>query len=487
MNYINGLWQEGQGDALVSTDPSSGAVVWQGRAASAAQVHEAVAAARAAFPAWAALGYEKRRDVLRQVKASMEKEQAALTELIARETGKLLWDAKTEAAAVVGKFAFAEAAYLERTGEKRSYNEILKQELVLRHRPHGVMAVYGPYNFPAHLPNGHIVPSLLAGNTIVFKPSEFTPGVADFMIRHWESSGIPAGVINLVQGEAEVGKALASADIQGLLFTGSSATGKRIHAQFAGKPEIMLALELGGNNALIVYNPQNLRAAVRETILSSFLSSGQRCTCARKVILPKWKQRDEFIALLLKSISALKVGKWDDGEESFMGPLVSNREAERVLHGQSMMESKGGRVLARAERLHPTLPYMSPGVIDVTGVVGIPDEEYFGPLLQIVQVEDAEEAWRVANATQYGLSAGVLSADHDFYLQAVEKLHVGLINWNRQTTGASGSAPFGGVGCSGNHRAAGYYAADYCAYPLASIEVAEMQLPEQLEPGLNIP
>ena len=170
-----------------------------------------------------------------------------------------------------------------------------------------------------------------------------------------------------------------------------------------------------------------------------------------------------------------------------MGPLVSEREAGRVLEGQIMMESKGGRVLQRAQRLHATLPYISPGVVDVTGVEGIPDEEIFGPLLQIVQVETIDEAWEVANATQYGLSAAVLTQDHEVYLQAVEKLHVGLVNWNKQTTGASGSAPFGGVGSSGNHRAAGYYAADYCAYPLASVEVEKLALPEVLEPGLKIP
>lgn len=487
MQYINGEWVPGLGPVLVSQDPSCGAEVWRGQAASAAQVEQAVASARAAQPAWEALGAEGRLAVLRRARDIFDQEKQQLSELISRETGKLLWDSTTEAAAVIGKLGFTESAYQARTGTQQSFNEKLQQNSVLRHRPHGVMAVYGPYNFPAHLPNGHIMPALLAGNAVVFKPSEYTPAVAEWMVRGWEKAGIPAGVLNLVQGESEVGKALAAAPIHGLLFTGSSRTGTFLHAQFAGRPEVMLALELGGNNALIVYEPNDLRAAVRETILSSFISTGQRCTCARRLILPKWKQRQEFIDLLLQSISALKIGKWSDAEPAFMGPLISQREAERILEAQDVLESKGGRVLHRSERLDAELPFISPSVIDVTHVQECIDEEFFGPMLQIVLVDHVEDAWGVANNTRYGLCAGVVASDPAVYAQAREKLHVGLINWNRQTTGASGSAPFGGVGCSGNHRPAGYYASDYCAYPVASIEVDKLVMPAQLEPGLKIP
>lgn len=491
MQLIDGVWTKGRGELLQSHNPATGDILWQHNAADDAQTKDAVAAARRAQSAWQATAFEQRLAIAKRFSALIEARSGELSELIAKETGKVLWDAKSEVAATIGKVKFAEAAYLERSFSKTSVNPSAQGVAsALRHCAHGVMAVYGPYNFPAHLPNGHITPALLAGNTVVFKPSELTPAVAEWMVKCWNEAGLPEGVLNLVQGAREVGMVLAASEIDGVLFTGSSATGKALHAQFAGRPEILLALEMGGNNPLIVHDigtdEMTIKAAVREIILSAFIGSGQRCTCARRLIITDGPWKKKLMDALVKTVAALKVGTYDELPEPFMGPLISMREAKRLLDAQEKLKAMGGIVLHPLRLLRDGLPFLSPCVIDVTAVADLPDEEYFGPLLQIVQVAGIEQAWNVANHTQFGLSAGIFSSSRDIYEQGLNRLHAGLINWNKQTTGASGSAPFGGVGASGNHRPAGYYAADYCAYPIASVESEQLVLPESMESGLEI-
>jgi succinylglutamic semialdehyde dehydrogenase len=484
MQYINGLWVDSGSHPFTSTNPATGEALWQGKAADAAQVDAAVAAARAAFPAWAALGYEARYALVDRFKGLISASQDALAVLIAKETGKALWDAKSEVAAVVAKLTYTSEAYAERTGTKSRTSPV--GTAVVRHRPHGVMAVYGPYNFPAHLPNGHIMPALLAGNTIVFKPSEQTPMVAEWMVKKWEEAGLPAGVLNLIQGERDTGIALAKAAVAGILFTGSSATGKAIHAQLAGRPEVMLALEMGGNNPLIISDIADIKAAVLETVLSAFTGTGQRCTCARRLILPAWAGREAFMSKLLEVSASLTIGAYDETPAPFMGPVISMREAQRLLDAQDRLEKLGGKVLLRMRRLREGLPFLSPAIIDMSGAQNVPDEEYFGPLLQVYLVDNMAKAIDCANATQFGLSAAVLCDDSAQFQMVSSQLRAGLINWNRQTTGASGAGPFGGIGVSGNHRPAGYYSADYCAYPVASVESGTLALPAQLPPGITI-
>ncbi|MFM9889571.1 MAG: succinylglutamate-semialdehyde dehydrogenase [Rickettsiales bacterium] len=485
MHYINGLWVDGGSHEFTSLNPATGQVLWQGKAAGEAEIGKAVAAARAAFPAWAACSVEERLAILEKFKILVENEKEALAVAIAQETGKALWDARSEASAVVAKLTYTREGYAERTGTKSQVTPA--GTAIVRHRPHGVMAVYGPYNFPAHLPNGHIMPALLAGNTIVFKPSEQTPMVAEWTVKRWEQAGLPAGVLNLVQGECETGMALAAAEINGVLFTGSSATGIALHKQFAGRPEIVLALEMGGNNPLIVTGVNDLDAAVYETLLSAYTGSGQRCTCARRVMVDSsWVIHKQFIEKLVVAAGSIVVGAYDDEPAPFMGPLISIREANRLLEAQKHLVSLGGKLLLEMKMLRDGLPFLSPGIIDMTGIENVPDQEYFGPLIQLYRVENAVQAVAMANQTQYGLSASVFCDDAALFQQLSRQMHSGLLNWNRQTTGASGAGPFGGTGISGNHRPAGYYAADYCAYPVASVEVEKLVLPQQLPPGIKV-
>ena len=296
--YISGEWLEGGGKSLCSVEPYSDNVLWQGNSATTAQVDEAVIQARKAWVTWKNTPYPKREAVINRFAEIVTSCQNEMAEAIARETGKPLWEAKSEASVVAGKVALSLKAYEQRTGQ--TDNEVNGVQVRLAHRPIGVLAVFGPYNFPCHLPNGHIVPALLAGNCIVFKPSELTPYCGELLVRCWQEAGLPKGVINLVQGDKETGIALSqSKGIDGVLFTGSASTGHSLHQQFGGHPEKMLALEMGGNNPLIVTeHGGELRDVVYQIIQSAYLSAGQRCTCARRLLVPDTEYGDQLIEKL---------------------------------------------------------------------------------------------------------------------------------------------------------------------------------------------
>jgi succinylglutamic semialdehyde dehydrogenase len=484
-HYIAGAWHAGLGEPLQSLNPVSQAVIWQGQAASAAQVEAAVQAARAAFPAWASRSLDERIAVLEQFAATLKSQGEALAHCIGEETGKPLWETATEVASMVAKVAISIQSYRERTGEKSG--PLADATAVLRHKPHGVVAVFGPYNFPGHLPNGHIVPALLAGNCVVFKPSELTPKVAELTVKCWIDAGLPAGVLNLVQGARETGVALAAnPGIDGLFFTGSSRTGNLLHNQFAGRPDKILALEMGGNNPLIVDQVEDVEAAVYCIVQSAFISAGQRCTCARRLLVPQGAWGDALLARLLQVVGQIRVGRFDEQPAPFMGSVISQGAAAQLMQAQQDLLDKGATALLAMTQPEPSAALLTPGIIDVTAVTERADEEFFGPLLQVIRYADFAAAISEANNTQYGLAAGLLSDSRARYEQFWLQSRAGIVNWNKQLTGAASSAPFGGVGASGNHRASAYYAADYCAYPVASLEVESLSLPATLTPGVTL-
>ncbi|WP_104204525.1 succinylglutamate-semialdehyde dehydrogenase [Billgrantia saliphila] len=479
---IGGTWQSGEATSFTKRDPVSGETLWQGAAASDTQVAAAVEAARGAFPGWARLPFAERLSVVERFRETLEAHREDLARAIASETGKPLWEARTEVGAMIGKVAISVRAYQERTGERS--RDLGDTTAVLRHRPHGVMAVFGPYNFPGHLPNGHIVPALLAGNTVTFKPSEQTPLTADLTLQCWQEAGLPAGVINLVQGAAPVGQALSShPGIDGLLFTGSARVGGLLNRQFAEQLEKILALELGGNNPLVVKDVPDQEAAVLTILQSAFLSGGQRCTCARRLIVPEGQVGDHLLDALVDAIGRLRVAGQFEEPAPFYGGLVNDAASEGMLRAQEELEGMGGVVLSRMECLQPGTSLVSPALIDVTGL-NVPDDEYFGPLLKVYRYRDWDHAIELANDTRYGLAAGLIGGERADWDDFLLRIRAGIVNWNRQTTGASGDAPFGGVGISGNHRPSAYYAADYCAYPVASMEAETLTLPDNLPPGV---
>lgn len=484
-HYIAGQWQPGQGESLQSLDPVSQALLWQGQGATAAQVDAAVAAARGAFSLWAAHSLDGRIAVLERFAACLKSRADEVARAIGEETGKPLWEAATEVNSMVGKVAISIQSYRERTGEKSG--PLGDATAVLRHKPHGVVAVFGPYNFPGHLPNGHIVPALLAGNCVLFKPSELTPKVAELTVKCWIEAGLPEGVLSLLQGGRETGVALAGhPGIDGLFFTGSSRTGNLLHAQFAGRPDKILALEMGGNNPLIVDQVADVDAAVYTIVQSAFISAGQRCTCARRLLVPQGEWGDALLARLVQVAGQLKVGRFDEQPAPFMGSVISLQAAAQLMQAQQDLLAGGATALLAMTQPQEGAALLTPGILDVTAVNDRPDEEFFGPLLQVIRYDSFEAAIAEANATAYGLAAGLLSDSRARFEQFWLHSRAGIVNWNKQLTGAASTAPFGGIGASGNHRASAYYAADYCAYPVAGLESESLALPATLTPGVTL-
>ncbi len=465
---IGGEWRDGAGAEFKSYDPSTGEAIWTGAAAARNDVNDAVNAARGAFEQWAMTPAGERIQIMERYRDLIKRDAEDLARLISHETGKPFWETKTEAATVAGKVDLSIKAYHERTGERSSTAGATNA--VLRHKPHGVMAVLGPYNFPAHLPNGHIVPALIAGNTVVFKPSEMTPGPGAFIVERMVEAGVPDGVINLVQGGRETGEALTGAELDGVLFTGGAKTGQAIHKLFAGRLDVILALELGGNNPLIWWDTDDIDAAAWTVVQSAFLTSGQRCTCARRLILPEGAAGDKAVDALAKITDRLIIGAPFDEPQPFMGPVISPKIAEGLERAFDRLAEGDAEAIRTLSVRDEGGAFVSPGIVDVTMADSVPDEEHFGPLLTVWRVKSFDEAIARANATKFGLSAGILTDDKAKWEKFLTLSRAGIVNWNRQTTGASGAAPFGGVGASGNHRPSAYYAADYCAYPVASME-----------------
>ncbi len=468
---INGEWRDGAGGEFSSTDPSTGEQIWKGASATKADVNDAVSAARAAFQEWALSPLEERIAIVERYRDLIKRDADELAKLISRETGKPYWETKTEAAAVAGKVDISIKAYHERTGVKETPGATTA---VLRHKPHGVMAVLGPYNFPAHLANGHMVPALIAGNTVVFKPSEQTPGPGAFIVERMVEAGVPAGVVNLVQGARETGEALTAAAhdgrVNGVLFTGGANTGLAIHRMFADRLDVILALELGGNNPLIWWDTDDVDAAAFAVVQSAFLTSGQRCTCARRLIVPEGSKGDAAIDALVKVTDRLIIDQPFADPQPFMGPVISANVAEGLERAFDRLTEDEGEAIRNLSVRDEGGAFVTPGIVDVTRSNAVPDEEHFGPLLKVWRVADFDAAIECANATKFGLSAGILTDDKAKWEKFLAFSRAGIVNWNRQTTGAAGSAPFGGIGASGNHRPAAYYAADYCAYPVASMQ-----------------
>ncbi|ODS59862.1 MAG: succinylglutamate-semialdehyde dehydrogenase [Erythrobacter sp. SCN 68-10] len=454
---------------LISHEPATGEELWRGPHT---DVEAAVSRARAAWPAWAGLALSDRIELVRRFANAVKRDGESFAELIARESGKPLWEARTEVDAVIAKVDISVQAYAERTGKKK-HDSAMNGSTALRHKPHGVMAVLGPYNFPAHLPNGHIVPALIAGNAVLLKPSEKTPAVGEKLIGTMHEAGIPADVAQVVIGGPEEGKALvAHPGIDGVLFTGSAQVGIAINRKLAGNPGKIVALEMGGNNPIVVTDTPKIADAAVLIVQSAFTSAGQRCTAARRLIVTD-AVHDALMEELLPLTRKLIVGDPLAGQQPFMGPVIDNQTADQLMESFLALITAGGRPLAHMRRLDPDRPFLTPGIIDVTDVPERPDIELFGPLLQVIRVPDLDTAIAEANNTRFGLSASLIGGSPDDYGRFWANIRAGIINWNRPTNGASSAAPFGGIGLSGNHRPAAYYAADYCAYPVASNEMEQ--------------
>lgn len=482
--FIHNRWTPGEGPLLQSHDPVYGTLLWEGASASVTQTEQAISLAAAASTSWSKIPFSQRAAIVLQFKSLLMNERNALALTISQETGKVFWEAQGEVDSMINKIDIAINAYGVRTGHS---SKELSQGICLQveHRPLGVMGVIGPYNFPAHIPNGQIVPALLAGNAVIFKISELTPKTGHAIARLWLAAGIPENVLVVIIGGAEVAKTLVSDPrVNGILFTGSYSTGAQIHAAMGGAPNRLLALEMGGNNPLIVSTLSHIPAAVLTTLLSAFATSGQRCTCTRRLILIDNPQNKFFLDTLIAASAQISVGAYDASPQPFISSVIRPKVAQDLLAEQDKLVARGADSLLPMQLIRQKTGMLSPGILDVTEVTHREDREIFGPLLQVIRVPNFESALQEANNTQYGLTAGLLSTSQEEFQQFRHTVRAGVINWNRPTTGASSEAPFGGVGFSGNYRPAGFYMADSCAYPIASLEQANLTMPATLPAGL---
>lgn len=482
LNYINGEWTKGGGKKFTSINPATNQDNYNGNFSNKSDIKHAVNSANTAYPKWAALSVNQRIKYLDKYAKIIKKNLDVLTNIIAHETGKPLWEAHAEAKTVYNKLHISIDAYNERCHIKHFKEN--SADAFIRFKPFGTAAIIGPFNFPAHLVNGHIIPALIAGNTIVLKPSNLTPFSSEFIVRCIDEAKFPPGVVNLVQGDGETAQNLLHENIQAVLFTGSFDTGVKINKQFAERPDIILALEMGGNNPLVVDKVKNLDAAVYQAILSAFITAGQRCTCARRLIIPDNKFGRDFLDRFVTVAKNLIIGKYDAVPEPFMGPVIRHSHALEHLKAQSKLLDIGGKPLMTMELLDKKLAFLSPGIIDMSKVSNPQDKEIFAPIVQIYKYDSFEHALEIANDTEYGLVAGLFSDNSKNFDRFFFNVKAGLINFNRPTTGSSSKLPFGGVGRSGNFRPSAYYATDYSAYPVSSLEQTSVTMPEKINPGI---
>lgn len=483
--FTNNQWKPAKGAPFVSVNPSNGEILWEGNACCIEEVNESLENSKDAFKSWSERLLEERYLYLIKFSEILKSNQTELSLMISKETGKPLWDSKGEVQSMINKIPLSLEAYQQRCPNRLHQKTAIHS--VTRHRPHGIVAVFGPYNFPGHLSHGHIIPALLAGNCVVFKPSELTPLVTETLAGYWQQVNLPNGVLNITQGGRETGQALLNHRlIDGIFFTGSSKTGLLIHQQFASSPEKILALELGGNNPLVISQISDMQAALYLTIQSAFLSSGQRCTCARRLIVIDSQKNREFVNQLVELIPRLVIGPYDHRPEPYLGPVISHEQVQNLLRTQDWLTTQGGTSLVKMNSLLPNTGFISPGLMDITAIKESIDEEIFGPFLQLIWVSNLDEAIKEANRTQYGLTSGIVTDREEEWERFYRESQAGVINWNVQLTGASSAAPFGGIKKSGNNRPSAFYAADYCSYPVASLESSQLKHPETLSPGIPL-
>lgn len=445
-------------------------------------------AAKAAFLKWAHLPMEKRIEYMNRLKEVYQSNSEKIALAISREMGKPLWESKTEANAMIGKISITIEHSLQLVKDEKIQNIQADVDGWIRHKPRGVMAVVGPFNFPGHLPNGHIVPALLTGNTVVFKPSDKTPYTGQIMAEMFQEAGFPPGVFNLIQGQGETGKRLVESEyVDGILFTGSYEVGLKIKQSTLHHHWKILALEMGGKNCTVVWKDADLEQAVYETLIGSFLTTGQRCSGTSKVILHK-DIKDKFIENFYESAKKIQVGHWS--EKPFMGPLIDSQSVEKYLRFQEIAKREGAESLMRGKtlRLDKEGYYVTPSInivskFDAKSVYQ--QHEIFGPNVAFLATDDFDEALQIQNSSGFGLSMAIFSQDDELYKKALIEARVGLLNWNRTTNGASSRLPFGGMGKSGNDRPSAHFAVNYCTIPVSSLENHSKFDSAKVMPGID--
>jgi len=450
-NLISREWLP-HSSGFASTNPAKLAeVVGHFPITSADAVGQAVAAARQAFPAWRRLSRLHRAECFHRLGALIERDTDALAQLMARECGKILNECRAEVVEGLHMVQYVFGTGRMPVGEIVA-SEIAEKDAFVRRKPRGVVGVITPWNFPFAVPLWMLGPSLLEGNTAVFKPSEETPAIGQRLVELFVEAGFPAGTINLVHGAGDVGEALVrNADVNAILFTGSSAVGQRIQQISATMPDRIVAAEMGGKNAIIVCDDADLKLAVSAAVLSAFKTTGQRCVSASRILVQK-SIAGRFLEAFTATTRSVKFGDPFD-PASFAGPLINRKAVEKTLRYGALAKEESLDMLFESREFDP-----QPGhfVTPCAYVMNFREksrclkEEVFGPHVAIVPFADDEEAAHIANATEYGLSMAVITENYRRMRFFREECDYGLGYVNLPCIGAEVHLPFGGVKKSGN-------------------------------------
>ncbi|QDT13355.1 aldehyde dehydrogenase family protein [Stieleria marina] len=461
---------------MKTISPIDDSIVWKGSETDAADVPQIMQRADQAGRLWRRVGVERRIEIVQKYASYLTDNRDEITQLIVHEVGKLSWDAAGEVSASIAKAAVSIEAM-----QQRRFGAVVDQgppRRTIRYQPLGVAVVLGPFNFPLHLPGGQVIPALLSGNAVVMKPSEQATAVGFWMANAWQAAGLPEDVFNLIIGRVEPATAaIDSPFTKGVFLTGGQAAGQAIHRQLAGRYDVLLALELGGNNPIVVMGDVEAKATSMTVSFSAFISAGQRCTCARRAYFVAGKETDDQISELVSRTESLRVGLPGDQPPAEIGPVISAEAAHSLRETYDQLIRLGCKSLVpwkddprRKNLVHPMI--LDASEVPESAMSQLVALEWFGPLLVIHRVETFDDALEAAAATPYGLSAALLGGDQNRFDRFVNEVGAGVVNWNRATTGAAGTLPFGGLGQSGNHRPAGFHAIDFCSDPVASIESA---------------
>ncbi|WP_256465771.1 aldehyde dehydrogenase [Conexibacter sp. S30A1] len=448
-SLIGGSWTDGHGEMMHVRSGWSGTPITDIATCTEADVRHAVQVAEAAQPAWAALALVDRVEILRELNRVIAANTEEIAQMITLETGKTISETREEILEYSAP-AYQKAAEeaLRHRGlslpstQERSNNK----RLVLTHRPVGVVAVISPYNFPTDIASIGIAHALAVGNTVVWKPSEWTPVSCAMVAALFAEAGVPDGVLNLIQGKGETGAALVrDPGVDAIFFTGSTATGERI-AREAGLKKTLL--ELGGDGPQIVLADADVEAAVDGAMLGCFYLAGQVCTSAERILVHE-SVHDEFVSLLSARMATLRVGDPTD-EATEMGPLCNEGTLARVRAHVQDARDRGAEVRQFGEE--DGLFYPPTLLVGVTPDMEIARAETFGPVAPVIKVASTEEAVAIANSSELGLTASVYTRDLATAWRVGEALQHGTVNINESTNYWDQLAPFGGTGKSGNAR-----------------------------------
>jgi succinylglutamic semialdehyde dehydrogenase len=444
-------------------------------------VEKIIESAIAGFKLWKKTPVSDRIIFLRKYHDEVSKRIEELAIAISYETGKPLWESKTEVASVISKIQVTIEDSLPRIQSKHFHNILPNTTGHIYYKPIGPTLIIGPFNFPCHLANGQILSALIAGNSIIFKPSEKTAYSAQILIECFHDAGFPSGVINLIQGDGEIARRLLKIkNIRAVFFTGSKEVGKKILEITHHDLGKLVSLELGGKNTSILHEDANLDHALLELVKACFLTSGQRCTSTSIVAIHR-KIHEKFIASFHDVAKKIIIDHpVDFKREPFMGPLIDQAAVDSYLLFMGMAKREQIHEVMRGKQIERTKKgyYVSPSIHLAekwNNESLFLQSEIFGPNVTFIPYDTIEEAIQIANSTEYGLASAIFTNNHSLYQLCVDEIESGLVNFNRSTIGPSSKLPFGGVKNSGNFRPSALTTIDACVYQMAGLELVNVQ------------